>query len=306
LIVSLVVMIQTAATSRSFPGSNDETDINRDLLGVGCSNILNGIFGGFPVNASPPRTAIAAESGGKSRFAGFCAAMAVVAFLTFGLRLIAMVPLAALAGLLLFVAQRIFRFATIKNVALRSKAEFALLVITAIAIVALPIAIGVGIGMVLSLLHGVWMITQTRTILYEQVPNTTVWWPVSSQFNGTSHAGVVVIGFQAPLFFLNAEIFRKTLEDIVAASPQPIRAVILEASDIVEIDFTGAQALAATVEFCNDRRSAFYIARLESLRAQRALEIYDILPLLGGKRTFQSVDEAICQFRAQPQLEAMT
>ena len=298
LIVALVVMIQTAATSRSFLDAVDGVDINRDLLGVGFGNILSGLFGGFPANGSPPRTAIVAESGGRSRLAGLCAAIVVSTFLAFGLRLLATVPLAALAGLLMFVAQRIFRFNTIRNVAERSRAEFVLLFITAAAIVILPIAIGVGMGIALSLLHGVWTITQTGAVSFEQVPDTTVWWPASQKFKGTTRAGVVVVGFQAPLFFLNAEVFRRTLEDAVLAASQPIRAVVLEASSIVEIDFTGAQALIATIHFWNDRGVNFYVARLESLRAQQAMEKYKILPLLGAAQTFHSVDEVIRRISA--------
>ena len=112
-------------------------------------------------------------------------------------------------------------------------------------------------------------------------------------FKGATRPGIVVVGFQAPLFFLNAEIFRKTLENAILGASQPVRAVVLEASNIVEIDFTGAQALIATVRFWNARGVAFYIARLESLRAQQAIEKYDILPLLGEAQTFQSVDEAV-------------
>ena len=293
LIVALVVMIQTAATSRSFPDVVDGVDINRDLLGVGFGNILSGVLGGFPANGSPPRTAIVAESGGRSKFAGLCAAVIVATFLAFGLPLLATVPLAALAGLLMFVAQRIFRFETIKSVAKSSRAEFALLIITAMVIVVLPIAIGVGLGIALSLLHGVWTITQTRAVSFEQVPDTTVWWPASQKFKGTTRPGVVVVGFQAPLFFLNAEIFRKTLEEVVLGAPQPISAIVLEASSIVEIDFTGAQALIATIQFWDNRGAKFYIARLESLRAQQAIEEYGILPLLGEAQTFHSVDETI-------------
>jgi MFS superfamily sulfate permease-like transporter len=293
LVVALVVMIQTAATSRSFPDAAGGVDINRDLLGVGFGNILSGVFGGFPANGSPPRTAIIAESGGRSRLAGLCAAIIVATFLVFGLRLLATVPLAALAGLLMFVAQRIFRFGTIRNVAERSWAEFVLLFITAAAIVAMPIAIGVGMGIALSLLHGVWTITQTRAVAFEQVPGTTIWWPASENFKGDMRGDVVVVGFQAPLFFLNADTFRKTLEEAVLGASQPVSAVILEASSIVEIDFTGAQALIATIRFWNDRGVSFYIARLESLRAQQAMEKYGILPLLGAAQTFHSVDEAM-------------
>src|SRR6202041_556556 len=63
LIVSLVVMVQTAATARSFPPPGELPDENHDFIGLGVANLLAGIAGAFPVNASPPRTAIVAESG---------------------------------------------------------------------------------------------------------------------------------------------------------------------------------------------------------------------------------------------------
>jgi MFS superfamily sulfate permease-like transporter len=201
--------------------------------------------------------------------------------------------LAALAGLLMFVAQRIFRFGTMRDVAARSWAEFVLLFVTAAAIVAMPIAIGVGMGIALSLLHGVWTITQTRAVAFEQVPGTTIWWPAGENSKPATRGGVVVVGFQAPLFFLNADTFRKTLEEAVLGAGMQVSAIILEAGSIVEIDFTGAQALIATIQFWKDRGVGFYIARMESLRAQQAVEKYGILPLLGAAQTFHSVDEAM-------------
>jgi SulP family sulfate permease len=293
LIVALVVIIQTAAVSKSFPCEAD--DVNRDLVGVGLGNLISAIFGGFPVNSSPPRTAIVSESGGTSRFAGLCAAIAIGFFLIFGLGLLAYVPEAALAGLLLFVAQRIFRFDVMRTVASQSPAEFALLAATAVAIIIMPIDVGVGFGIALSLLHGVWTITQTRTIIFHQVPGTTIWWPAHPGFTGQTRPGVVVVGFQAPLFFLNAETFRKTFDSAVESAQCPVHTIILEASSIMEIDYSGAQILEALIRCWRDRGVSIYIARLESLRAQRAFEKFGILELIGEQRIFHSVDDAMKQ-----------
>jgi SulP family sulfate permease len=291
LIVSLVIMIQTAATSQSFQDA--ASDLNRDLVGVGAGNILCGLFGLFPANSSPPRTAIVSESGGRSRFAGFCAAAIVVVFLVLGMGLLADLPEAALAGLLLFVACRIFRLQMMKTIAAQSLAEFGLLAATALAIVVTPIETGVGIGIALSLLYGVWTIAQTRVLEFEKVPGSTVWWPKDRQFTGESLPGIVVVGFQAPLFFLNAETFRRSLDAAVRRAPGPVRAIILEASSIVELDFSGAQILAQLIQHWKSQGVAFYVARLESLRAQQAFEKFGILQLLGQKRVFHSVDDAI-------------
>ena len=208
-IISLIVIIQTATVSKSFQQDGD--DLNRDLVGVGLGNVVSGLLGGFPANSSPPRTAIVKESGATSRAAGLFAALGMALFLAFGLRLLSSVPQAALAGLLLFVAGRIFRLDVMKLVWAQSGAEFSLLAVTALAIVVLPIETGVAIGIALSLLHGVWTITQTRAILFEQVPDSTVWWPKNPDAPGQTQPGIVVVGFQAPLFFLNSEIFRRSV-----------------------------------------------------------------------------------------------
>src|SRR4029077_18546132 len=110
LIISIVVMVQTAATTRSFLSNPDESpDVDRDFVGVGFGSILSGLIGAFPVNASPPRTAVVSETGGRSQLAGLVAAAIVLALLAFGASLLRHVPHAAFGGVLLFVALRIVR-----------------------------------------------------------------------------------------------------------------------------------------------------------------------------------------------------
>jgi MFS superfamily sulfate permease-like transporter len=293
LMVALVVMIQTAAVSRAF--EDDEVNVNRDLLGVGVGGTLSGLFGGFAANASPPRTAIVRESGGGSKLAGLIAAVIVAAFLIYGPALLSYVPEAALAGLLLFVAVRIFRLGQMRLIARQSMAEFLLLLATALAIVLMPIETGVGVGIALSLLHGVWTITQTRAVTFELIPGTTIWWPKNPNFKGETRSGLVVAGFQAPLFFLNADTFRASLDRAIQSAPPPVKAIVLEASSIVELDFSGAQALSQLIRGWKDKGALFYVARLESLRAQQAFEKFGILPLLAHEKTFPSVADAIRQ-----------
>jgi MFS superfamily sulfate permease-like transporter len=293
LIVTLVVMIQTATVSRAFNGR--EREIDRDLLGVGVGGMLSGLLGGFAANAGPPRTAIVKESGGSSRLAGLFAVVIVSLFLLSAPGLLAHLPEAALAGLLMFVALRIFHLGTMRTIAAQSWAEFLLLAATALAIIVMPIATGVGVGIALSLLHGVWTIVQTRAVIFELIPGTSVWWPKNPGFHGETKPGLVVLGFQAPLFFLNAETFRTSLEQAVKRAAPPV-AIVLESSSMVELDFSGAQALRDLIRHCKDHGVVFYVARLESLRAQQAFQTFGILPLLAHGKTFATVADAVRQF----------
>lgn len=293
LLIALVIIIQTATVSRSMQDPGETGNLNRDLVGVGVGNILSGLLGGFAANCSPPRTAIVRETNAASRLAGLFAALLIAALYLSGLGLLADIPVAALAGLLLFVALRIFHLDTMRVIAARSRPEFALLCATAAAIVFTPVEIGVVIGVALSLMYGVWTIVQTQVLEFGQVPGSTVWWPVGREFSGEKQPGIVVAGFQAPLFFLNADSFHKSLTEAIGRAHQPIHAIILEASSIVELDYSAAQMLSHLIEEWRNKGVTFYLARLESLRAQQAFESFGILPMLGGNRAFHSVDEAV-------------
>ena len=191
------------------------------------------------------------------------------------------------------MALRIIRFGQIVTIYRQSLPEFLLIVATAAAIIVLPIEQGVGLGIALSLMHGIWSTTRARVVSFERVPGTSIWWPVSADLPGEQEPGVVVAGFQAPLSFLNAYHFRHDLLEALKSSPQKARLLVLEATGIVEIDFTAAQILTDLIRRCRADGVDFAIARLESVPALDAMTRFGICELLGPDHLFQSVEEAI-------------
>jgi sulfate permease, SulP family len=240
-LIAAIIMVQTAATTRSFvavPGA--AASINRDFIGVGAANLMAGLFGAFPVNASPPLTETVAETGGRTKLTGLTAAALIVALADFGSTLLAHIPLAAVAGILIFVAMRIVRLGVIVTISRHAFGEFVLILATVTAIIVLPVGTGVATGIVLSLLHGLWSTTRARLITFERVPGTSIWWPPGRDLKGETIEGVLVVGFQAPLSFLNAYRFEDGARRAVRQSRTPLDLIVLEASSIVEVDFTAA------------------------------------------------------------------
>ena len=293
-LITIVVMVQTAATTRSFPSDPDKpADVDRDFLGAGAGCVLAGLFGAFPVDASPPRTGIVSETGGQSQLSGLFAASIILALLAFGASLLKHVPEAALGGVLLFVALRIIRFRQIATIYRQSLAEFLLIVATAAAIIALPIQQGVAIGIGLSLLHGIWSTTRARLVMFERVPDTTIWWPTHPYIKGERVPNVVVVGMQAPLSFLNATSFHSDVLDVVQAEKPKL--LVFEASGTPEIDFTAAQTLLDLIRQCGALGVTIAVARLESLRAQAAFERFGLYDVLPRDHVFHSVAEAVAK-----------
>jgi MFS superfamily sulfate permease-like transporter len=293
-VVVATIMVQTAATTRSFvavPGA--PASINRDFTGVGAANLMAGLFGAFPVNASPPLTGVVAETGGRSKLAGLVAVALILGMAGYGTALLAHVPLAALAGILIFVAMRIVRLGEIITIFRHAFGEFMLILATVTAIIVLPVGTGVATGIVLSLLHGIWSTTRARLITFERVPGTSIWWPPGRDLKSETIEGVLVIAFQAPLSFLNAYQFQDGARCVARQSPTPLDLIVLEASSIVEIDFTAAQILIEFIEFCAQSKIRFAVARLESVRAGEAFERLGITDAVHRDHFFHSVDEAI-------------
>lgn len=294
LIIIAIIMVQTAATSRSFNGSPGETVVlDRDFAGVGAANIVAGFLGVFPVDVSPPLSETAADFGRRSKVPALGAALIVLAVTIFGRAFLARVPLAGIAGVLIFVAIKLVRVHEMAAIFRCSLGEFLLIIATFAAIVALPIGTGVAIAIVLSLLHGIWSMTRARLITFERVPGTTIWWPPGRGHKGETMEGVLVVAFQAPLSFLNAYDFEEDARRIIRQSPAPPKLIVLEASSIVEVDYTAATVLLAFIKECRQANIAFAIARLESLRAQEAFKRFGILGAVPSEHIFHSVDEAI-------------
>jgi SulP family sulfate permease len=302
VLVAVVIMVQTAATTRSFPLPDERPDADRDFIGLGAGGLLAGLLGAFPINASPPRTSVVAESGGRTQLAGLVAAAIVLAVLIWAGGLLGLIPRAALAGVLLFVAARLVRVGQIIAVARASRGEFLLILGTIAAIVALPIEWGVAAGVGLSLLNGLWASARVRVQPMRPIPGSTVWWPVKAGADAgpPPDPSIAVLGFAAPLTFLNADAFAREFIEAVHPGRSAVRLAVLEAAGMVEIDFTGAQALVRVVRTCRDAGVDFGVARLESLAAQSAFTRLGLRDLVGPDHIFESVAAAVAALSGPP------
>lgn len=294
LIVALVCMIQTAVVVRSFPSDPDgNEDVTRDFAGVGAGCILAAFFGAFAVNASPPRTAVVQESGGRSQLSGLFAIAIVAAVVLVASGTFKYVPEAALSGVLVFIALRIFRVESMRQIYRKSDWEILIVAGSAALVVFLPIQTGVTLSIVLSLLHSVYVIARPDITELARVPGTTIWWALAKGHAGEHEPGVLVIAPNAPIYFVNASYLRSKLMAVLAAKEEPCRYVILEAHGVIDIDFTGSHMLQQVIAELRARGIDLAIARMNSERALEAARRTGLVEALREDHLFRSVEEAI-------------
>jgi SulP family sulfate permease len=294
LIVALVCMMQTAAVARSFPSDpHAEEPISRDFIGVGAGGLLAALIGAFAVDASPPSTAIVAESGGRSQAASLTAVVVIILLIGFAGEAFTYVPIPALDAVLVYIGLRICRVQVMRQVYRHGGREIVLIAASAALVVLLPIESGVACSIVLSLLHSIFIIARPPCAELTRVPGTTVWWIQDGDAVGEREPGVLVFAPGAPLNFTNITYIRRRLLAAIADVAGTCRLVVLEANGVIDIDFTGSQVLQHLVAELRQRHIDLVIARLEAPRAQRGAERTGLLAVLGPNHLFRSVEEAI-------------
>lgn len=292
LIVALVVMIQTAAVLQSHEaGRIGPPDPDRDFAAVGLGSVLAGLIGGFAVNASPPRTAVAEEAGARSQWSALMAVALTLGVALVAAQLFAHIPRAGVAGVLIFIGVRLVRLRLLTEFRRRSPVELILALVAAALVIGLPIMLGVGLAVVLSLLHAIYNIARPHCAELGRVPGTTIWWSHPPGSHVEHEKGVLVLSLGAPLNFVNTRYIAARIGVAVARARPHL--LVLEASAVVGVDFTGARLLSAQIADLRADGVEVALARLESEPARAAAERTGLLAALGPGRVFFSVEEAV-------------
>ncbi len=165
---------------------------NRECVGQGISNILNGFFGGMGGCAMIGQSMINVRAGGRTRFSQFVAGLSLIGFVIWGAPLIESIPLAALVGVMFMVVIGTFEWATFRIIHQIPKSDaLVILIVTGITILE-NLAIAVLAGLVVSAMVFVWK--KSRNIRAA----------VSVDENGYK-----VYKLEGNLFFGSASLFKK-------------------------------------------------------------------------------------------------
>jgi SulP family sulfate permease len=131
--------------------SGQHIDANREFIGQGLSNIAGGLFSGYISCGSLNRSVPNFEAGAKTPLASVFSALWLVALVAVSAPLLAQIPQAAIAAMLLLVAWGLFDFARLRRIAALSRTEFAIAVGTFAATLVIRLEMAVLLGTILSL-----------------------------------------------------------------------------------------------------------------------------------------------------------
>ncbi len=283
LTLLVVIMSQSAATSRTSADEIGVADnVSRDFVGIGVANIATGLLGTLPVNASPARTTVTQLAGGRTKMVALVAGLGALVLSPLA-GVARFIPLASLAGVLLFVAGRLVKITRLKSVWHASRVEFTLALVTLVGVIVMGVEVGLGIAVALAILSQTWRASRPRMIELGRRRGTTSWEPYDAHHvDHVDH--VLVVMFDEDIFFANAGVFRRELHVVMQKYPKT-QHVVIDAVAITDIDFTGITTLSQVVDDMSRDHVSLSMARANAgLRASighaddpqvRAIAFYD-------------------------------
>jgi MFS superfamily sulfate permease-like transporter len=290
-VVALVVITQTAATTRAFAEQGGyEVDAGRDFLGVGAGSVVAGLVGAFPVDASPPRTGAVATAGGRTQ-AGALGAALIILLLIPVANVLKDVPLATLSAVLIYVAIRLFKPKDLRAIARFDLFEFGLTAITLLTVVIVGVEQGIGVAVGLAILDRIRLSARPQLHVLGRIPGTTSWAPLTPELPAVQVPGVLVLLFATPLWYANATHFRDEVASALSRAPGT-HVLVLDTLGMSDVDFTGSKALGHVLDSCDRAHVAFGMARAGD-HLHDILQRGGLAQRIGENRFYPNVDAAV-------------
>lgn len=261
------------------------TDNDQELVGQGLGNMASAFFGGLPVTGVIARSATNIQAGAKTRLAAVVHALVLLAMIFALGPVVARIPRAALAGVLIAVALRMIEVRMLRVLWRSSRTETMVFAVTAGTILLTDLLVGVPMGILAAFLYVVGEMSRlnVRTVRLAAARN-------AEEGDADDDCPAVrVVRVEGPLFFASGYHLRSAMIRINGQ-----RCLVLDLERVPFLDATGSEILEEAVEFLHRRGVTVLFAQPSPSVAKRLKELDRVeYPALSACAVYDSLRDAL-------------
>ncbi|XP_029061832.1 solute carrier family 26 member 10 isoform X4 [Monodon monoceros] len=244
-------------------------DSNQELFAHGVSNLISSLFSCFPNSATLATTSLLVDAGGNTQLAGLFSCMVVLSVLLWLGPFFYYLPKAVLACInISSMRQMFFQMRELPQLWRISRVDFAVWMVTWVAVVTLSVDLGLAVGVVFSMMTVVCRTQRVQCLALGLAEGTELYRPLRESHKLLQVPGLCILSYPTPLYFGTRGQFRRILEwhlglgeggkeapktdgppDAVA---EPVRVVVLDCSGVTFADAAGAREVVQLASRCRD------------------------------------------------------
>jgi MFS superfamily sulfate permease-like transporter len=246
LAVALVSFADTSVLSRTFAArARTHVDPNQEMVGLGVANLAAGFFQGFPISSSSSRTPVAEAAGARTQLTGVTGAIAIALLLLLAPSLLQYLPQTALAAVVIAAAIGLIEIADLRRIYRIQRWEFWLSMVCFGGVAVFGAIAGIALAVVIAVIEFLWEGWRPHSAELGRVDHVKGYHDIQRYPNARLIPGLVMLRWDAPLFFANIELFEERALDAVARAPVQVRWLVVAAEPVTSIDVTAADGLCA-------------------------------------------------------------
>ncbi|XP_047595792.1 solute carrier family 26 member 10-like isoform X6 [Lutra lutra] len=268
--IALVAFAVSASLASIYADKYSYTiDSNQELLAHGVSNLISSLFSCFPNSATLATTSLLVDAGGNTQLAGLFSCIVVLSVLLWLGPFFYYLPKAVLACInISSMRQMFFQMQELPQLWRISRMDFAVWVVTWVAVVILSVDLGLAIGVVFSMMTVICRTQRVQCLALGLAEGTELYRPLRESHKLLKVPGLCILSYPAPLYFGTRGQFRRTLEWHLGlgeggkeapktdgppnAVAEPVRVVVLDCSGLTFADAAGAREVVQLAGRCRD------------------------------------------------------
>ena len=296
--VAMVSFADTSVLSRVYAArTRSYVDPNQEMVGLGIANLAAGFFQGFPISSSSSRTPVAEAAGAKTQLTGVVGALTVAGLLMVAPDLLKNLPTSALAAVVIASAIGLIEVTDLRRIYRIQRWECWLSIACTVGVVMFGAIQGIGLAIVIAVIEFLWDGWRPYSAVLGRAKGIQGYHDIKRYPEARQVPGLVLFRWDAPLFFANAEQFQDRVLDAVAASPTPVRWLVVAAEPVTSVDVTSADMLAELMGALNEAGIELRIAEMKD-PVKDKLKRFGLFAQLGEDAFFPTVGTAVKHYLA--------
>ncbi|HEY2630368.1 MAG TPA: SulP family inorganic anion transporter, partial [Usitatibacter sp.] len=294
--IALMSFTETIAAGRAFVRDEDpRTDPNQELVAVGAGNVIGGLFGAMPSGGGTSQTNVNLGAGARTQVAELMTAATAVATMLFLSPVLAPMPNAALAAVVIAYSIGLISPSEIKAIRGIRTLEFRWAIAAFAGVVFLGTLQGILAAVILSMVGLMQLANDPPLYVLGRKPGTNVFRPRDpDKPDDESFGGLVIIRTLGRMYFANAPVFAEKVRALVDREKPEVLAI--DCGAVPGLEFTALKMLVDADKTLHDNGVELWLIALNP----EALELVRRTPLakrMGRERMFFTVEDAVAAYQ---------
>jgi high affinity sulfate transporter 1 len=293
--IALMSFTETIAAARAFSAPGEpRPQPNQELLAIGLGNVVGGLFGAMPAGGGTTQTAVNRKAGARTQMAELITAAAAAATLLLFAPVIAPMPLAALAAVVVAYSFDLIKPAEFEAIRRVRRTEFGWALTAFAGVVVLGTLRGILVAVIASLLSLAHQAYNPPVYAMGRKRGTQLFRPISNDVDDETWAGLVILRVEGRLFFANVQRVADQMLPLIELA-RPL-VVALDCSAVFDIEYTAIKMLIEAEMKMRDQGIALWLVALNP----DALDVVQRSKLgetLERERIVSSLETAVQQFQ---------